>query len=740
MLSNATYTKSNPYHYNHPPLSSSYVDNENSSFGFLSRIAREEQEQDNNNDDNNNKAREAENACRASRVDHRHNDKLVLYHHQDDDETEEDSDATLHVNNTRRQHDHDDLYYRYHQELVILPNNNNSHCEASFLPSSSCSCIYCKYRSKHAHCINCTCAKCSSSGITNDDDDDVSSVSFSPPELNHYFSSQDGNCCLIFGSPDDDAIVSLPALPRSINESNSTICYSGGEDGAIPSIHCNTNDQSSKGSATSSNKNWDPSSYEIERPGHPPPNYSPSPSNDCHSDSSYSSYSSSSSSSSSSSLPLLHSSSPSKSRIQSRQQIMSMGHHNTPPNKIYLPIRSINPANVETTNEGGCYYNEYNHNATTYNGGGTTTTDELPSTTTTRTTTATVATMQATSSMSATTTPPPLLTTTPLPNYTPREQVKGSATNSQLTATATPFPKKEMMLNPTMLNNNNPINISLLDYELHQLLQTEITSLQTQRQSLHDIISNLQNATISHRSELLRALAISGGDAKDDSFVQSVHQLEHLRMETKDTHKRLEDVERMLQRRIDKMNELIVALPPPTEPNNNVANTVRAANNTSTSFPPQRVEKLEGQWFTLTKPTYQDCLGFNDDGNPLYHLGRMSFEMFMPGDLVCAIQAVFNPIMEVVGHGRSQNNHAEDKDDDRIGDESRYDAYGAISQKHVSTNNDEYCEYHEEMEGKESRECHDHFAVPKALQEEVERALRKSTDDGSEAPVLRTYQ
>ena len=59
-------------------------------------------------------------------------------------------------------------------------------------------------------------------------------------------------------------------------------------------------------------------------------------------------------------------------------------------------------------------------------------------------------------------------------------------------------------------------------------------------------------------------------------------------------------------------------------------------------------EKLEGQWFTLTKPTYQDCLGFNDDGDPLYTLGRMSFEMFFPGDLVCAIQAVFNPIMKVV--------------------------------------------------------------------------------------------
>lgn len=57
---------------------------------------------------------------------------------------------------------------------------------------------------------------------------------------------------------------------------------------------------------------------------------------------------------------------------------------------------------------------------------------------------------------------------------------------------------------------------------------------------------------------------------------------------------------------------------------------------------------MEGQWFTLTKPTYDNCLGVNDDGNPLYTLGRMSFEMFRPGNLVVSIEAVFNPVEAVV--------------------------------------------------------------------------------------------
>lgn len=57
--------------------------------------------------------------------------------------------------------------------------------------------------------------------------------------------------------------------------------------------------------------------------------------------------------------------------------------------------------------------------------------------------------------------------------------------------------------------------------------------------------------------------------------------------------------------------------------------------------------RLEGRWFALTKPTYPACLGNNDAGDPMYTLGRMSFEMFRPGDLVVSIDAVFNIIGRV---------------------------------------------------------------------------------------------
>jgi hypothetical protein len=44
--------------------------------------------------------------------------------------------------------------------------------------------------------------------------------------------------------------------------------------------------------------------------------------------------------------------------------------------------------------------------------------------------------------------------------------------------------------------------------------------------------------------------------------------------------------------------------------------------------------KGERSWSTLTKPTFLGCLGENDAGDPLYILGRMSFDMFSPTALV----------------------------------------------------------------------------------------------------------
>lgn len=64
----------------------------------------------------------------------------------------------------------------------------------------------------------------------------------------------------------------------------------------------------------------------------------------------------------------------------------------------------------------------------------------------------------------------------------------------------------------------------------------------------------------------------------------------------------------------------------------------------------------KGMWLTLTKPTFFGCLGFNEDGDPLYTLARMSFDMFTPGDLVCSLQGNFNEVMDVPDVDRSDLN------------------------------------------------------------------------------------
>ncbi len=197
-----------------------------------------------------------------------------------------------------------------------------------------------------------------------------------------------------------------------------------------------------------------------------------------------------------------------------------------------------------------------------------------------------------------------------------------------------------------------------------QRLQQELYILIQDYQNLQNSLAKLDEEENTRRLELLRTLAAASGDAKDVSFVAIVARLGDLRQERRQHMNDLQKIEAFLQRW--------------TERGLISTNKPIIGHKTSSE------ENLHGQWFTLTKPTYSDCLGFNDDGDPLYRLGRMSFEMFFPGDLVCAIQAVFNPIMNVV----------------------------PTSSK-----------------GQQS------FSVPKTLQEEVKRAL--ANDSGV---VLRTYQ
>ena len=63
---------------------------------------------------------------------------------------------------------------------------------------------------------------------------------------------------------------------------------------------------------------------------------------------------------------------------------------------------------------------------------------------------------------------------------------------------------------------------------------------------------------------------------------------------------------------------------------------------------------IEGQWDLLSRPTYPDCLGRNDDGDFLYTLSRMSFGMLSPGGAVCSIQRITHDI-SLVCHRRQQH-------------------------------------------------------------------------------------
>jgi hypothetical protein len=67
----------------------------------------------------------------------------------------------------------------------------------------------------------------------------------------------------------------------------------------------------------------------------------------------------------------------------------------------------------------------------------------------------------------------------------------------------------------------------------------------------------------------------------------------------------------------------------------------------------QHSSSNKGMWLSLTKPTFFGCLGTNDEGDPLYTLARMSFDMFTPGDLICSLQGVFNEVTDVPDLARS---------------------------------------------------------------------------------------
>ena len=64
-----------------------------------------------------------------------------------------------------------------------------------------------------------------------------------------------------------------------------------------------------------------------------------------------------------------------------------------------------------------------------------------------------------------------------------------------------------------------------------------------------------------------------------------------------------------------------------------------------------------GQWELVSKADFPDCEGANAAGDPLYTLGRMSFGMLAPSDLLCSIQSITNTITESTAGASGNHKH-----------------------------------------------------------------------------------
>ena len=117
-------------------------------------------------------------------------------------------------------------------------------------------------------------------------------------------------------------------------------------------------------------------------------------------------------------------------------------------------------------------------------------------------------------------------------------------------------------------------------------------------------ISN-PNTTDNIKLEVIRALAVSGGDVTSTQFLSALDQLRRLYAMT------------CFDARLGhKSNK----------------------------------KKIEGNWLTISRPHFQECLGSNSSGEYMYTLGRLSFDMFTPGNLICSIGGIFNSIETVDVH------------------------------------------------------------------------------------------
>eukprot|EP00550_Attheya_septentrionalis_P010671 CAMPEP_0198302922 /NCGR_PEP_ID=MMETSP1449-20131203/56620_1 /TAXON_ID=420275 /ORGANISM="Attheya septentrionalis, Strain CCMP2084" /LENGTH=719 /DNA_ID=CAMNT_0044005401 /DNA_START=187 /DNA_END=2346 /DNA_ORIENTATION=- len=157
------------------------------------------------------------------------------------------------------------------------------------------------------------------------------------------------------------------------------------------------------------------------------------------------------------------------------------------------------------------------------------------------------------------------------------------------------------------------------------------------------------------KTNLLHALAISAGDSTDPRFVHALDSLMQLQQKTTppaqvttsmanhvhDKNELLLSKQRQLQ--VDSLMQLQQKTTPPAQVTTSMANHVHDKNELLLS----KQRQLQGVWWNLCKPNYHGCLGMNATDDPMYHLGRLSFDMFGPKDLVVSVQATFNTIRRV---------------------------------------------------------------------------------------------
>ncbi|KAL7542471.1 hypothetical protein ACHAXR_011808 [Thalassiosira sp. AJA248-18] len=67
----------------------------------------------------------------------------------------------------------------------------------------------------------------------------------------------------------------------------------------------------------------------------------------------------------------------------------------------------------------------------------------------------------------------------------------------------------------------------------------------------------------------------------------------------------------------------------------------------TTTNNPVDTTNIDGTWHMISPPEYPSNLGKNANGDRLFTLGRMAFDMYQPSDLVCSIQTQYNTITSV---------------------------------------------------------------------------------------------